>query len=123
VATNNAEAEARDPASVLSHYRALIALRNAYPSLSRGDWIDPRVDGLVLSVQRRWKDERTVVVTNYGPAAARATVGGLPPGQLLRRIFPAVAASDKDLTSVFADVSGTARLPVAPQSVSVYRLE
>lgn len=34
----NAEAEERDPDSILNYYRALIALRNSTPALLRGDW-------------------------------------------------------------------------------------
>jgi hypothetical protein len=77
----------------------------------------------VLSVQRRWKDEHTVVVTNYGGAAATATVGGLPANRTLRRIFPAPEAGDAEPTRVSPDASGTARIRLSAQSVRVYLLE
>ena len=123
VATNNAEREARDPASMLSFYRAMLALRNDRPSLARGDWVAPQVTGRLLAVQRRLGDERTLVVINYGTTAAPARLAGLPAAAHLRRLYPAVPARAAAAKAPAVDAAGHAQWRVAPQSVEVYAID
>jgi alpha-glucosidase len=68
----NVEAETRDPASMLTLYRSLIALRRVHPALSVGEMHVLAVAGDVLVFERRAGDERFVVALNLGhePGAA-----------------------------------------------------
>lgn len=62
----NVAAQTDDPASLLSHYRALIHLRNASPALRRGEVVVPRVAGsnAVYSLLRHSNEETVLVVIN-----------------------------------------------------------
>lgn len=56
-----------DPGSLLSHYRALIALRNAHPALSTGETlIVPASDQKVYALLRFTPDETLLVLINLG---------------------------------------------------------
>jgi glycosidase len=112
--TFNAAAQQADPASLLSHYKAMLALRNAYPSIAAGRYENAAVNGTVMSFQRALDAERTVVVLNYGAAAANASVAGLPANATLANAHPAGAA---DLT---ANADGIASVPMDAQSVRVF---
>src|SRR6185369_8543730 len=94
LATNNAQAEARDPASMLAFYTAMLHLRNAHSSIATGRYVAPRVDGRTMSFQRVDAHEHTVVVINYGDAAGSATLSGLPANARLQRLYPAGAGAD-----------------------------
>ena len=110
LATNNAQAERADPASMLAFYTAMLRLRNTLPSIARGSYLAPRVDGKTMSFQRSWKDERTVVVLNYDAAPGTARIAGLPANARLQRVFP---ASTQAFT---ADAQGA--LPLAAPGLS-----
>jgi len=63
--THNVAAEEKDPASILSFYRNLIALRKTNKALLDGDWVALNTDDTnVLSYLRRYKDEVVIVVLN-----------------------------------------------------------
>ncbi|MFS8064237.1 MAG: hypothetical protein ACMG5Z_06565, partial [Luteimonas sp.] len=114
-ATQNVAAELARPHGLLSWYRDLLRVRNAHASLSIGDYASPRVDGLVMSYQRRSGDETSVVVINYGTASATLALAGLPPAVQFRQVFPA------DGSDSFVAVGGNASaITLAPQSVRVY---
>ncbi len=121
LATNNAERERGDPQSTLAFYTAMLRLRNTLPSIARGSYLEPRADGLVMSFQRQWGDERTVVVLNDGTAAAVAQVAGLPPNRALQRLYPEPAPGT-DALRLAVDARGQLALPAAPLSVQVFRL-
>jgi len=113
VATHNAQAQLQDANGILAFYKAMLGLRNSLPSIARGRFEHSFADGLVLGFQRAWGDERTLVLINYGNAAATAQVPGLPAGAVLRRAYP---AADGAVDSAAAPVS------LAPQSVQVWRV-
>ena len=117
IATHNAEAERADPASMLAFYTAMLHLRNTYPSIARGSYLSPRVDGLTMSFQRAWKSERTVVVINDGDAAGAARLAGLPANARLQRLYPAAPAAN-ELPAASAE--GALTVPAAPLSVQVF---
>ncbi len=117
LAVNNAQAESADPASMLAFYTAMLHLRNAYPSIARGGYVAPRVDGLTMSFQRVLEGEHTAVVINYGEAAGSATLTGLPANARLQRLYPATSDA-----IAAANADGTATLPAAPLSVQVLRV-
>jgi glycosidase len=116
VATNNVTAQAVDANSVHAFYKAMLALRNARPSVARGNVESAAASGNLLSFQRALGPERTWVVVNYGDADSSASVSGLPAGASLAPLYPVGAAS------VNADAAGNAVVDVAGQSVMVFGL-
>jgi glycosidase len=88
VATFNVAAETGDAGSLLGFYKAMIALRKGRPSLARGDYT-PTVAANALAFTRTSGAEGTLVVLNYGTAAAALAVAGLPPGATLQPLWPA----------------------------------
>ena len=62
----NVAAQAADPRSMLSLYRALIALRRAEAALSVGDYVPVPVRDDVLAYERRHAGRRVLVALNMG---------------------------------------------------------
>ncbi|MCV2370859.1 alpha-amylase family glycosyl hydrolase [Roseateles oligotrophus] len=116
VASHNAQAQLDDPASILNFYKAMLKLRKQYPALARGGYAAPNVQGQVLSFQRRLGRQTSLVLINYAEQAGSASVVGLPAKAKLARAYPAGAAAAS------ADARGRLTLPVAPLSVSVYKV-
>ena len=114
VATNNVQAQLRDPASILNFYKAMIRLRNTLPSIARGTYEGSFAQGLVAGWQRKLGAEHTVVLINYGLLPAPAAMSGLPPRA---RLLSAHPAGDAQATQ--ANAAGAATLLLAPQSVRV----
>lgn len=110
----NVAAQQADPASLLSHYKAMLALRNGRPSVAGGSYDNVAVNGTLLRFERRLGAERTLVLINYAGAAADATVDGLPANATLAALHPA-GGSD-----TAADGAGRATVPVPAQSVRVF---
>ncbi len=117
VATHNVAAEAADAGSLLNFYRRLIALRTSRPSLRRGAYEAPAVDGRVMSFRRTLGGERTLVVFNYGRREARAEVAGLPAGAALAPL------GDTRPAGLRADADGRAAWPIPPQSFAVFSVD
>jgi alpha-amylase len=117
VASNNAAAQATDPGSLLNFYKAMLKLRNGHPSIRRGSFEASRADGLMLSWQRRFGGEHTVVAINYAGQPGRAALATLPVGARLVPLFPAGAES------LTADPGGQVSAPMAAQSVAVWRVQ
>jgi alpha-glucosidase len=69
-AMRNVESQACDPASMLTLYRQLIALRRAQPALNRGDYEALESDEQVLAYARNFEGQRVVVLLNFGAGAA-----------------------------------------------------
>jgi alpha-amylase len=82
----NVATEAVDPASLLTYYRALVALRRAHPALAGGDYAALQsADRAVYAFLRQGGGEQVLVVLNLGarPAADYAlglAASSLPPG-------------------------------------------
>jgi len=114
VAGFNVAAQQADPNSLLAHYKAMLALRRAYPSIARGSYDNVAVNGSVMSFERRLGSERTLVAINYGSSAATAALAGLPANATLTSAYPAGAAD------VAADAAGQASAPLAAQSLQVF---
>jgi alpha-amylase len=118
VATNNVAAQAADPNSLLNHYKALIAVRNARPSVARGSYEASFSIGPIASYQRVLGGERTLIVINFANSPSGSFAHDrLPPGATLRQLLPAGGA----LTPV--DQAGVARLDLPAQTVRVYAVE
>lgn len=67
----NVAAQAADPRSVLSLYRALIRLRRAEPALSIGSYRPVSADETILAYERRHGGRCLLVALNMGGAAGR----------------------------------------------------
>ena len=81
-ADGHVEAQSRDPRSILSCYRALLALRNRSVALQAGalELLDPPgVPSAVVAYRRRWGEgdraEVVEVFLNFSPREARVTLG------------------------------------------------
>jgi alpha-amylase len=113
-ATHNLQMQRADPASLFHHYKAMLALRNNLPSVARGSFEQARAQGQVLTWQRQWQQERSVVVINYGDAPQPLVLEGLGAGQAYRAAYP-VAAS-----GLQANAAGAAQVAVPARSVQVW---
>ena len=112
--TANVQAEVADPNSLYTFYKTMLALRNGRPSISQGSYVDAAASGSALSFQRVSGAERTLVVINYGTAAASVAVTGLPAGATLTPLLPAGGAAQS------ADAGGGAQVAAAAQQVQVF---
>lgn len=115
-ATQNVVAEAKRPDSIFAFYKAMLKLRNERPSIARGSFEGSFAQGLVAGWQRAWKDERTLVLINYGTAAADVNVPALSAGAQLQPLYPRYALAAR------AAADGRAALRLPAQAVQVYRV-
>jgi glycosidase len=115
LATHNAQAEARDPGSMLAFYAAMLKLRNTHSSIATGRYVAPRVDDRTMSFQRVDAREHTIVVINYGATNGSAKLAGLPPNARLQRLYPAAPGRDG-----VASAGGNLAVPADPLSVQVF---
>lgn len=125
LSTHNAQAQAADPGSLLNFYKAMLALRNGQPAIARGRYEAPLAQGQVLSFQRAYKNERVLVVINYGRNATDVTLPGLPAKARLRTLHPqppSGSATAIHAGALAADARGRVTLTAAPLSVQVFRL-
>jgi glycosidase len=116
VARHNVQTQRADPGSILNFYKAMLKLRNTLPSISRGSFEGSFATGLVAGWQRRWQNERTLVLLNYGSSGADAQVPQLPAHARLQPLWPRHGLAAQ------AGGDGVAALRLAPQSVQVYRV-
>jgi len=72
----NVRAQERDPASMLTLHRALLALRRREPALSIGGWAPVQAEGSVLAFTRSHGGTRFLVALNLVPEPASLRVGG-----------------------------------------------
>ncbi len=116
-ATHNVAAQAADPGSLLNHYKALLALRNAEPALARGSTVASNASGHVLSWRRELGAERLLVVVHVGRSPlAGASLSGLPANATLqRRLGDGTAA-------IATDAQGRLLLDLPAQSTHVFKL-
>ena len=115
-ATQNVAAETKRPDSIYAFYKGMLALRNSWPSIARGSFEGSFAQGLVAGWQRAWNNERTLVLINYGTAAADVSVPSLPAGARLQPLYPRHALAAR------ATADGQAALRLPAQAVQVYRV-
>ncbi|MGQ0709928.1 MAG: alpha-amylase family glycosyl hydrolase [Rhodoferax sp.] len=118
VATHNVQGQSGVSGSLLEHYRSLMALRNAHPALQRGQYLNARSSGLLMSFQRSLPGsggERVLLAYNYGGAPGSIAVAGLEPGASYSGEGPSLGQT------VVADPSGAAVLALPAQSYAFYR--
>ncbi|WP_419808258.1 alpha-amylase family glycosyl hydrolase [Sphingomonas sp.] len=76
--TRNVAAQSADPTSMLTLYRALLALRRARPALNEGSLTLVDADEDVLAYERRHGDERLLVALNLSSSARAMPASGEP---------------------------------------------
>jgi glycosidase len=114
VATQNVAAQVGDANSLHAFYKAMLALRNARPSIAQGSYEASFVTGSVMGYQRASGAERTLVLINYGTTAPVVPVTALPANASLNAAYPAGGA----LVGT-ADAGGNATVNLGAQTVLV----
>ncbi len=114
VTTMNVATQQADPNSLLSFYKAMLALRNGLAPVARGSWEAAAQEGQVLSFQRVLGSERVLVAINYGTSAAQARLSGLAALATLENRYP---EGGSDLA---ADAGGALRIDLPAQSLRVF---
>jgi glycosidase len=114
--THNVVAEAQDPASLLGHYRALIALRHAHDALARGLYRVLRYDDAAWVFERWHADEDLLVAVNYASTPHALAVSATPGTY---QVLYAYGASPGPLT---VDPGGATTVTLPASSAVVYRL-
>jgi glycosidase len=109
----NVAAQAADPRSLLSHYRALIRARHASPALTRGGLEVLVAEGPLLAFLRVDGAERVLVVHNLGdqPLSSTLPVTGAPSAPLY--VTEGVSATR---------AQGGLRVDLPPHASGTYRL-
>jgi alpha-amylase len=111
--TQNAASELAKRSSLLSFYKSMLKLRNQYPSLARGSYDHPVVQGSAMAYGRTWNKEKSVVLTNYGKTTTRINVAALPAKTRLTQVYP----QSKTLRTT--DRAGALSVSVPAQSTMV----
>jgi alpha-glucosidase len=86
---NNVEQQRTDPGSMLSLYRALLALRRSRPALSIGNYQPLDAGPRVLGYLRVHEAQRDAVLLNLGSAPEAVACAGLEPARVLLSTLPA----------------------------------
>ncbi len=114
ITEQNVASELQDSDSILSFYKAMLVLRNGYPSIAKGTYQFAFVDGEVLGFQRQFGSETSLVLINYGKAGVGLKAKNLQPDKTFSIIYPKVALE------IGSDAKGVAVLTLPAQSVSVF---
>ena len=116
-ATHNVAQQSADPASLLNHYRALLALRNREPALLRGRTEGQQAQGSVFSYWRKEGADALLVVHNTARVANNGiSIGGAPAlARLARQLGPGADAS--------ANAQGNIVLDLPAQSTHVFKVQ
>jgi alpha-glucosidase len=115
--THNVAAEMRDPNSVLTFYRLLLALRHKEPALLDGDYTSINEnDPNVLAYLRRYKDEAILVVLNMSASTQDVRLGLSP----LEYPSPKLSVLLTSLHKLITEMSGT--LSMEPYSVFIAKV-
>jgi alpha-glucosidase len=94
-ASENVATEYLDPTSMLSLYRALIALRRARPELALGAYKPVRADVDILMFERKHQGQRVLVALNFGREPVSFETNSLR-GQILLSTFMDRQGDDMD---------------------------
>lgn len=114
IAEQNVAAQLQDPDSLLAFYKAMLALRNGYPSIAKGLYQFAFVDGDVLSFQRQFGAETTLIMINFGKAGLGVKTKNLSANKAYSLIYP------KTALEIASDAKGMATVTLPAQSVSVF---
>ena len=114
IAEQNVAAQLQDADSILAFYKAMLALRNGYPSIAKGLYQFAFVDGGVLGFQRQLGAETTLIMINFGKAGIGIKTKNLSPNKAYTLIYP------KTALEITSDAKGMATFTLPAQSVSVF---
>jgi glycosidase len=121
------QAQDRDPASLLNHYRRLIHFRNAHPALGSGDLaVGSASDSTVSVFLRRGPGETLLIVLNFGlravsqGTATMAPESGNFPTGLFERIYADPSNGCAPELSILS-LTSVALGQIAPHGLCVYR--
>ncbi len=92
--TYNAASQQKNSKSLWSFYRDLLQLRNALPSLSKGDYQHPFVEGKLMGFQRTDGEQTALVLINYDKKTVRTTAP-LHVSAHWKQVFPATGKAVK----------------------------
>jgi alpha-glucosidase len=81
--TVNVECQARESASFLALYRALLRIRKSHPSLSIGAYAKFPAPSSVLAYLRDLGDERLLIALNFSAEARQFSLGSIGEGHIL----------------------------------------
>jgi glycosidase len=115
VSTHNVAAESADVGSLLSFYKAMLALRNGIPALSKGDYRSLWISDQAFAYLRQVDGEQALVLINYATTPTVAPLQGLVAGS---RFAPAYPAQTESFVTV--DASGAAQIALGAQSLRVF---
>jgi len=115
--TRNVASEMKDPNSVLSFYRRLLALRHKEPALLEGSYTalnenDPNV----LTYVRRYKDEAILLVLNMSEGEQKVRLDLSPLGFSAPKLSVLLTDFHKPLTGL------TDALPMEPYSAFIAKI-
>ena len=115
--THNVEAEAKDPNSILSFYRQLLALRRKEPALLDGDYIALNPDDpYVFTYLRRYKDEAILVVLNMSALEQKVRFDLSPLGFASPKLSVLLASLHKPLQGMSDE------LPMEPYTAFIAKI-
>lgn len=112
--TQNAAAERVKTDSIFPFYKAMLGLRNVYPSLAKGNYHGAWSQGSVMAFQRTWGAQTALVVINYGRATEQVAVTGLSAKKVFQAVYPSGWSDLK------ASPAGDVDMVLPPQTVQVF---
>jgi len=115
-AQQNVEAEEARPDGLLQFYRQLMQIRNARPSIARGERVQVQGDGPALVTVLRHAQEGSLVLINYGSTPLLTEVKGLVGWRRAQRLL-----GDAPLEPEVS-AGGSLRVNLSPGSVTVLDL-
>jgi alpha-amylase len=117
VARQNVASQMADANSIFHFYKAMLKIRNTHPSIARGSYVAPFVDGSVMGYQRKFAaaetNEHAIVLINFGGESASVTIGALSPSATFQVAYPSKT------TPVTTNGNGALTVRVPAQSVMV----
>ena len=115
--SHNVASEMKDPNSVLSFYRQLLALRHKEPALLEGDYLAlNESDSNVLSYVRRYKDDAILVVLNMSATEQKVGLDLSPLGFAAPKLSVLLTSFHKPLPGMAAE------LPMEPYSAFIAKI-
>ncbi len=115
--THNVADEMKDPDSVLSFYRKLLALRHAEAALLDGDYISLNEENPnVLTYVRRYKGEAILVILNMSAAVQKVRFDLSPAGFVEPKMEVLLTSFHKQLKGMFME------LPMEPYSAFIAKI-
>src|SRR5256884_2516455 len=105
--THNVATELKEPNSILSFYRQVLALRHTNHALLDGEYIAlNESDPNVLSYLRKYKDETVLVALNMSPAAQKVSFDLSPQGLSAAKAMTLVTSmTQSPQAATFSDLS------------------